>query len=129
MPDQGGYDPNPLVGVYHSPFYHSAMTTSCVLNYLASGNAVEKKDSVICGQIFINQITGDMCKHDYDNKLFITLNERMSGLATELQKFLHDKNVQWHKITILLILFSTKNEEPVTISIMIIIRKEVSASS
>ena len=35
-------------------------------------------------QVTIDQITGDMYGCDYDNKIFITMDERSNGLACKL---------------------------------------------
>ena len=58
--DKGPYDFHPSIGVYDSPFCNSAMTTSSVLDCLPSGILVEKEDSKIFGQIFMEQIIGDI---------------------------------------------------------------------
>ena len=53
------------------------------------------------GEIFIDQITGNICTCDYANKLFMSLGEIDHDMAEDLQRFLRDQNEKWEKITVL----------------------------
>ena len=85
LPDQCGYYTHTSGGVYHSLFSCSDMTFSGVTKCLPPGYLVEKK-------IINSVVIGSMPKYGYNNKLCISISERISGIEEESQKFLHDKN-------------------------------------
>ena len=56
-------------------------------------------DILIQGSTFLDQVTGDILKYDYDNKFFISLDDRDNNTAEKLQNFLDNKNLNWYRVT------------------------------
>ena len=62
-----------------------------------SGNPVLQVHS-LTSELFIELITGDIYKYDYDNKLFIFLDEIDHDMAEELSSILNDQDQRWLKV-------------------------------
>ena len=62
--------------------------TATVPDFSPSGILVKEIDSLICGTRFVDQVTGDIWRHDYDNKLLILLEDKDCDIAGEFQNFL-----------------------------------------
>ena len=70
------------------------------------------------GELFVDQITGDVSKYDYYNK-FISLGEVDHDVAEDFSSFLNDLDHRWLKVIALFwsyrvstkLLFSTLKEE------------------
>ena len=64
---QGGYNLHLGKGAYNSLYSSWAATVLCVADCLTSGNPIYKVHS-LQGDIFIDQIIGDIYTHDYANR-------------------------------------------------------------
>ena len=64
---------------------------------LPSGNPVLQVQS-LRGELLIDQVTGDINKYDYSNKLFISSGKIGHDTAEELRSFLNDKGHRWLKV-------------------------------
>ena len=73
-PDQGGYNPHPAMGAYSSPYCSILITLTGVPDCLPSSNPIHQVYS-IKDELFVDQVTGEIYKYDYDNMLFLSLGE------------------------------------------------------
>ena len=93
-----GFNPLLAMSIYSSPYCSVATPLSGILNCLPSGNLVLLAPSVK-GEMFFDQITGDIYTCDQDNILLISVGDIDQGTAADMQKFLKLKNQTWLKVT------------------------------
>ena len=70
---------------------------SGVLDCLPSHNPVFFLSS-LSGELFIDEVTGDIYKYDCDSKLFISLREVDHEATEDLRKSLNESNQRWLNI-------------------------------
>ena len=93
-PDREGLNPLLATGDYSPQYFSTSTTLTSVPDCLPSGNPVLQALS-LQGEIFINQIAGDIYTYDCSNKLFIFSGDIDCDMAEDVQ------NQKWLKITVL----------------------------
>ena len=84
--------------VLTAPPLYTATVLSGVPNSLPSGNPVLQISS-LKGEIFINQIPGDIYIYDYTNRLFMSSGEVAHDIVVDLQRLLRNQNKKLLKIS------------------------------
>ena len=90
-----GDNPHPVTDAYSSPYCSSAVVLLAVPNCLPSCYPVLKVMS-LQGEIFMDQITGNIYTYAYANKPFMSSGEIYHNMAEDLQIFLRDQNKKKH---------------------------------
>ena len=94
-PDQNGFDPHPVTGIY---FLYSSTNILNVPDCLPSGNPIKQVDIITRWLKYMDEIMHDISKCDHNNKLFISLNDKDHDIARDFQDFLNDTDRRWYKV-------------------------------
>ena len=90
-PRQVGVHPHPSIGVYSLLYSSTAAPLSGIVDCLLSGNPMLLALSMR-GEVFIDQITGDIYTYDQTSKLLISTGDIDKNTTVDLQQFLKDKD-------------------------------------
>ena len=111
-PEQGSFNPDPAIGAYNSLYCPTAMVLSGIPYCLPSGYPVWLAPSLL-GEIFTDQITGDISTYHYvANKLFTSSGEIDHDKVEYLQMLLRNQNQNWLKITVLCWTYQNPTNSP-----------------
>ena len=86
-PNKDGYDVNPAVGVYHSPFSCLTAISTDEADCLPSCNPVEQGNSPIPRSVYVEQITCDQYRCYHNNKWFAPMDVRIGTIAKDCRSW------------------------------------------
>ena len=82
------------MGTYNTPYCSMSVVFTVVYDCLPSGHPILQVQS-IKGELFVDQVKGDIYKYDHDNKLFISLGKVDHSRTKDFRSFVIDQDQKW----------------------------------